>query len=154
MCSYNPASPSSIYFSLGDVIAALGFTLAIQQFLKPIYLFRLQAYGIKLTYLFFFIFLGFISVVIAAILPSLPIAHSSPLGYPIVWELLGAILIGFAYGVTAFISLRPARIYHRNLLSFVRSAATLLSKADDGDRVSFAEDLSYNLPTLTHVQGA
>src|SRR4030095_13650736 len=89
MCSYNPVQPANIYFSLGDVIAALGFTLAIQQFLKPIYLFRLQAYGITFKYLVVPIFLGFLSVIFAAILPSLPIIHHSPLGYPIVWELLG-----------------------------------------------------------------
>ena len=36
-CLYNPAQPAPTYFTLGNAISALGFTLAIQQFLKPIY---------------------------------------------------------------------------------------------------------------------
>jgi hypothetical protein len=59
MCSYNPAQPSPVYFSLGNAIAALGFTLAVQQFLKPIYLFRLRAYGLRLRYVLVVIFSGF-----------------------------------------------------------------------------------------------
>lgn len=147
-CSYNPTQPASIYFGIGEAIAALGFTLAIQQFLKPIYQFRLRAYGLKLWYIFLGIFLGFISAVIAAFLPNLPIAHNSFFSYPVVWELLGAILIGAVYGVTAFISLTPARTYNWNLLPFARAAGHLLSKADDSDRVSFAEDLFHNFPLL------
>ncbi len=147
-CSYNPAQPANIYFGMGEAIAALGFTLAIQQFLKPIYLFRLRAYGLKLWYIFLCIFLGFISVVFAALLPNLPIAHNSTFSYPLIWELLGAVLIGGAYGVTAFISLTPARAYNWSLLPFVRAAGHLLSEADDSDRVSFAEDLSLNFPQL------
>jgi hypothetical protein len=50
MCSYNPAQPASIYFTVGDAIAALGFTLAIQQLFKPIYLFRLRARGLKIIH--------------------------------------------------------------------------------------------------------
>jgi hypothetical protein len=42
LCAYDPRQPFAIYFSLGDAIAALGFTLAVQQLLKPIYLFRLE----------------------------------------------------------------------------------------------------------------
>jgi hypothetical protein len=35
-CSYNPASPALIYFSLGEVVGALAFTLAVQQLLRKI----------------------------------------------------------------------------------------------------------------------
>jgi hypothetical protein len=49
LCSYNPAQPSPTYFTIGDAVAALGFTLAILQLIKPIYLFRLRALGLKLT---------------------------------------------------------------------------------------------------------
>ena len=141
MCSYNPAQPSPVYFSLGNAIAALGFTLAVQQFLKPIYLFRLRAYGLRLRYVLVVIFIGFFCAVVATVLPNLPISHSSFFEYPIVWELIGGLLISAAYGVIAFISLIPARIYDFNLIPFVRAASLLLSAAEDADRVSFAEDL-------------
>ena len=40
-CSYDPGKPHIVYFDIGSAIAALGLTLAIQQLLRPIYLFRL-----------------------------------------------------------------------------------------------------------------
>ena len=41
MCKYDPQTPSQSYFTIGDAVAALAFTLAVQQFLKPIYQFRI-----------------------------------------------------------------------------------------------------------------
>jgi hypothetical protein len=45
-CDYDPAAPFSVYFSLGEVVGALGFTLAVQQLLEPIYRFRLGALAV------------------------------------------------------------------------------------------------------------
>jgi hypothetical protein len=42
-CAYDPAKPFSVYFSVGNAVGALAFTLAVQQLLKPIYRFRLAA---------------------------------------------------------------------------------------------------------------
>lgn len=153
-CLYNPAHPNGIYLSIGNAISALGFILAIQQLLKPIYQFRLKAYGIKLRYLLYPIFIGFFCSVIAAILPSLPIQRTSPLGYPIFWEVIGGLFIVASYALTAFISLRPAHLFNFNLVFFVRAAADLLSKAEDADRVSFAEDLSRNIEKLINYTKA
>ena len=58
LCAYNPAQPSPTYFTVGNAIAALGFTLAIQQLFKPIYRFRLRAYGLRILYLVWAVFLG------------------------------------------------------------------------------------------------
>ena len=88
-CLYNPAQPSLVYFSVGDAIAALALTLAIQQFLNPIYRFRLRAYGLRIGYLILPVFLGFVFSVIAALLPSLPLSRRYFLEYPIVWEIIG-----------------------------------------------------------------
>ena len=141
LCAYNPAQPTPTYFTLGNAIAALGFTLAIQQLFKPIYLFRLRAYGLRIIYLLSAVFMGAICAIVAMVLPNLPILHEGLLEYPIAWELLGGLLISVAYGIAAFISVRPARINPFNLLPFVRAALALLSAANDDDRVSFAEDL-------------
>jgi hypothetical protein len=51
LCAYNPSQPAPTYFTVGDGIAALGFMLAIQQLFKPIYRFRLRAYGLRIVYL-------------------------------------------------------------------------------------------------------
>jgi len=141
MCAYNPAQPSFSYFSVGDAIAALAFTLAIQQLFKPIYLFRLRVYGLSITKLSIAVFAGAFCCIVAMILPNMPINHTGILEYPIFWELFGGLLIFGAYGTTAWVSLKPARIYALNLHTFVGAAASLLSEASDDDRVSFARDL-------------
>jgi hypothetical protein len=148
MCWYNPALPSPVYFTLGNAIAALGITLAIQQFIKPIYLFRVRAYGLRLSYFILPVFLGFLCTMAAMIMPNLPMSHTSPLEYPIVWEFLGGIFIGIPYALIAFISIRPARLHNFNTFSFVQAAMVLLSEADDADRAAFARDLLRNIDIL------
>jgi len=67
---------------LGNAIAALAFTFAIQQLVKPIYRFRLRAYGLKLIYLSGAIFAGAVCSLVAMALPNLPISHEGPFEYP------------------------------------------------------------------------
>ena len=141
LCAYNPAQPTPTYFTVGDAIAALGFTLAIQQLFRPIYRFRLRAYGLRILYLVWVVFLGAICSVIALLLPNLPISHSGFLEYPLTWELFGGLLISGAYAVVAMVSLKPAHLYSFNLIPFVRAASDVLSSADDDDRATLADDL-------------
>lgn len=150
-CAYNPARPAIVYFNIGDAVAALGFTFAVQQFLRPIYKFRISAYRLKIQYLYVLLFMGFTCTVIGAILPNVEIGRSNPLSYPIVWEIIGGLIIGAAYAATTFISLRPARVYRFNLRAFISAGATLLSAADDDTRADFALDLlrsPHNIRTL------
>jgi len=153
-CFYNPNDPANIYFSIGEAIAALGFMIVILQFLKPIYLFRLRAYGVKTEYLFLLILIGFLGTVIAALLPSFPGRYTSFWEYPLFWEILAAVFIGATYAFTTFIALRPPLIRDRTLIPFVSAGASFLSEANDTDRVSFAEDLYYNLPRIMHYASA
>ena len=71
LCAYNPAQPAPTYFTVGDAIAALGFMLAIQQLFKPIYQFRLRAYGLRILYLAWAVFLGALGSVVAMLLPNM-----------------------------------------------------------------------------------
>jgi hypothetical protein len=73
LCAYNPAQPAPTYFTVGDAIAALGFMLAIQQLFKPIYRFRLRAYGLGILYLALVVFLGALCSVVPLLLPNLPL---------------------------------------------------------------------------------
>ena len=75
------------------------------------------------------------------LVPNIGVHHSGPLSYPIFWEFLGATVISITYGVVAFISLSPARIFAWNLHLFVRAGGKLLSGATEDDRWSFAEDV-------------
>jgi hypothetical protein len=141
LCAYNPAQPSPTYFTVGNAIAALGFTLAIQQLFKPIYRFRLRAYGLRILYLVWAVFLGALCSAAALLLPNLPVSHSGFLEYPLSWELVGGLLIGGTYAVVAGVSLRPARLYSFNLVPFVDAASDVLAAANDDDRVGIADDL-------------
>lgn len=123
LCSYNPAQPTPTYFTVGDAIAALRFMLAIQQLFKPIYLFRLAAYGLRILYLALAVFVGALCSVVALLLPNLPLSHTGLFEYPITWELLGGLFIGGAYAVVGAVSLTPARVHSFNLIPFVRAAS-------------------------------
>ncbi len=115
-----PGAARATYFTVGDAIAALGFMLAIQQLFKPIYRFRLRAYGLRILYLAWAVFLGALCSVVALLLPNLPLSHNGLFEYPITWELIGGLFIGGAYAVVAVVSLKPARLHSFNL---IRSSA-------------------------------
>jgi hypothetical protein len=151
LCACNPAQPTPTYFTVGNAIAALAFTLAVQQLLKPIYLFRLRAYGLRISYLAWAVFLGALCSVVALLLPNLPVSHSGLFEYPITWELMGGFFIGGAYAVVAVVSLKPARLHSFNLMPFVSAASYAFSNANDDDRASLANDIlrdSRNLEKL------
>jgi hypothetical protein len=109
-CQYNPGLPASVYFSLGEAVGALAFTLAVQQLLRPIYRFRLAARRLRLSRLYMLVFAGAAATLIASALPSLPIPRDSPWAYPVVWEILGALLFFAAYGAVVVAMVRPVRV--------------------------------------------
>jgi hypothetical protein len=148
LCQYNPAAPSAIYFSIGEVVGALAFTLAVQQLLKPIYRFRLSVRYLSLTHLYICVFAGVGAVAIAALVPNFPILHSRPWGYAIVWEIAAAVLFVAAYGAVALAIVRPVRVRERRIPDFARGAATMLSAASEIDHVDLLEDLRRSLPAL------
>jgi hypothetical protein len=148
LCYYDPANPTVVYFSIGDAIAALSIALALPQFLKPIFIFRLASRWLSLPVIYAMVFLGVLVVATGALLPSLPISRSSILGYPIAWELAGALLFLTTYGALALSVVKRARVRRGRVEAFVRSAAKLLSEADTKDYVDFASELEANISQL------
>jgi hypothetical protein len=148
LCQYNPASPTSIYFSLGEAVGALAFTLAVQQLLRPIYRFRLAVRGLKLSRLYMLVFAGVAAALIAALLPSLPVLHGSPAGYPVVWEIVAALFFAAAYGAVGIAMVRPVRVRPSGIPQFARGIATLLSAANETDHVDLSQDVFESLPIL------
>lgn len=141
MCRYNPEVPSPTYFTIGNAVAALGLTLAVQQFLKPIYQFRLSARGLKFSYAVIAVFIGAVFAVIAAAAPSIVFLRGSMFGHPINWEIASGLVICSAYAIVAIIALRPAVVTKRNIDDFTWAGSQLLSEATDEDRLSFAKDI-------------
>lgn len=148
LCEYDPAKPAVIYFTLGDVAAALSVTLLIHQFLKPIYEFRLWARRLSVQKLYISIFLGAVAAFTAALLPHLPLDRSTVVAYPVFWELVAAVLFGLAYAVLAYASVRPALLRAGEYSRFIQGAADFLAKADERGQVDFAFELSRNIGPL------
>ncbi|OAN49513.1 hypothetical protein [Magnetospirillum moscoviense] len=150
-CAYDPANTAIVYFTLGDVVAALGVTLIVPQFLKPIYLFRLKVRRISLIAIYGLVFVGTLPIAIAALLPQFPIPRVAIIGHPLFWEFVGIILFVTAYGSLAFGSLAPITIRAGTVERFVRAGAALLEEGNERDCVDFAGDLARNLPFLIRL---
>ena len=141
----------TVYFSIGDAVAGLGIFLIIPQFLKPIYFFRLRVIGIGLRTLYAMAGLGFICVVIAALVPWLPETVPSLIRAPLVWELAGASLYAACYTALGWVYIFPARANARSITQYVRAGSNLLASASEEDRVEFAADILANIKKLIKI---
>lgn len=140
-CKYDPKAPSPTYFTIGDAIAALAVTFAINQFLKPLYRLRLNVIGIGFGTIVSFVFFGAALSVVAAIVPSLSFLHGTPLSYPLNWEIMGGIIIGIIFGFFAWITLKKTNITRQNIHNFSAYGISFLSEANDDERSQFAREL-------------
>ena len=147
-CSYDPSSPSRIYFSIGEGIAAIAILLVFTQLLRPIIKFRLSVskFGQQTAYILFF---GAISCVfIAAILPFIPGNALPLLGYPVFWEIMAGLLfllvsVGFLWTFN-----NKAKFNKRNYKQFVNNATILIAKGDDGDLKELAVEILDSIPEI------
>jgi len=141
----------TVYFSIGDAVAGLGIFLIIPQFLKPVYFFRLRVIGIGLRTLYAAAGLGFICVVIAALVPLLPASVPSLIRAPLLWELAGATLYAMCYTALGWVYIFPARAGVRSITQYVRAGSNLLASASEEDRVEFAADILANIKKLIRI---
>lgn len=151
LCNYDPSAPAPNYFTLGNAVTALAFTLAVQNFLKPIYVFRLAIRRITTRRLYGMVFAGAFSCVIAALVPRMTFLHSSPIGYAIVWELLATVLFLMAYGAVAIAAAVPIKVKPKRVPRFAQAAAQLISEAGESDHLELLKDLRESLPTLIRL---
>ena len=141
----------TVYFSIGDAVAGLGIFLIIPQFLKPVYFFRLRVIGIGLRTLYAAAGLGFICIVIAALVPLLPTMVPSIIRTPLMWELAGAGLYAMCYTALGWVYIFPARVSARSITQYVRAGSNLLASASEEDRVEFAADILANIKKLIRI---
>ena len=78
----------------------------------------------------------------------MPIARGGIFSYPIFWEIVAGFIISAVYAISALLILRPTKIFNFNIITFVRSAGSLLSQNTVEDQVKFAQDLRYNIETI------
>jgi hypothetical protein len=144
----------TVYFSIGDAIAGLGLFLLIPQFLKPIYVFRLRVLGVGLRVLYALPALGFISVLIAAIVPLFPETVPLLIRMPLIWEMLAALLWAASYSVLGWVSIIPAHPSPKSIAGYVRAGVNLLAGAKEEDRVEFAGEIVANVKNLIRIADA
>lgn len=147
-CAYNPALPSPTYFTLGNAVAALAFTLAVHTFLRPIYRLRLGVRYLSLSRLYVLIFSAVGVTAIAALVPSFPILHGGWWGYPITYEILATLMFAVAYGAVAIAVTRPVQVAENRVEHFARWVARLLSEATEADHLDLLQDLRLSVPRL------
>jgi hypothetical protein len=149
LCNYNPAAPTSIYLSIGEAVSALGFILAVQQLLKPIYSFRLRARFGSLQLLYGLMLIGASCSFIAAILPSIPaLQQRGPFSYPLIWEIIAGLFFVAAYLAIIVAIIWPVLADAKSISRFAQAAARLLSAANDKDCIDFIQDLHRSLPVI------
>src|SRR6185436_13863209 len=141
----------TVYFSIGDAVAALGIFLIIPQFLKPIFLFRLRVIGIGLRTLYGMAALGFLCVLTAALVPLLPEWVPAPLRATLLWEVAGGMSFALCYTALGWVYIFPARAGTRSIKQYVRAGSNLLASASEEDRVEFAADIVANIKRLIRV---
>ena len=150
MCSYDPSNPP-VYFSLGDAVAAIAVTLALQSFMKPVYRLRLATRYLNLTRLYALIFVGVGLTVVAATVPSLPFLGSAIWRYSILWEVLATLFFVAAYGAVAITIVRPIRVREKQVERFTNAVANMLTEASEDDHVDIVPDIGSSLPTLVKL---
>jgi len=144
--------PDFVAITIGHVIAALAFTISIQQFLKPIHRFRLKVWGIALNWIFIAVFSGAALVFFGSFLRYAAFEWTTSS-----WLVPSLEIVG-EFGQEALIDLNiwpltPAKLTKRNSPRFSRAAFDLLSKAGDDDYVSLFKDITYNIIPLSRLAG-
>ena len=138
----------TVYFSIGDAVAALGIFLIIPQFLKPIYFFRLRVIGIGLRTLYGMAAIGFLCVLTASLVPLLPGWVPAPIRTTLIWEVAGGLSFAVCYTALGWVYIFPARAGTRSIRQYVRAGSKLLASASEEDRVEFAADIVANIKKL------
>src|SRR4051812_42046994 len=126
-----PVNNPTIYFGLGEAVGALGFTIAFQQLLKPIYVFRLNARYFSVRTLYAIVFAGAAAVMIAVTSVVFELWRSVPLLDPFLIQIVGAMLFIVAYGAVATALVFPVTVRPYFVTKFAQSSARLLSSASE-----------------------
>lgn len=152
MCNYDPNGPAITYFGIGEAVAALSVTLAIPQFLKPIYRLRLSLQPIRLRHIYYLVFLGSLCVLISAIIPNVGEPITPLLSYPVFWEFLAGVSFFVAFSALAVAYLTKAKLGRKDCERFVRTSADFLAHATPQDYSDFSEDLARSIvPAITRA---
>lgn len=143
LCSYNPAKPNNVYFSIGDVVAAIALLLAFSQLITPTLMFRLKVSNNAAWIAAILFLMAVISVFAAAILPNFSGAAIPLLGYPVFWEVMGGALVVCASLLlsTYFFN---AVFNRKNHKKFFEASRSIVVRGIDQDLRALADEVRYS----------
>lgn len=148
LCSYNPAKPNNVYFSVGDAVAAIALLLAFSQLMTPTLKFRLKIGGMA-AWVAASLFIAAVMVIFAAaILPNIPGPAVPLLGYPIFWEVTGGVLVFCASLVLFVYSLRAAVFNKNNYKKFFNAALSIIARGSEQDLRALADEVRNSAPAI------
>lgn len=150
-CAYNPQAPATVYFTIGDGVAALSLLLLIPQFVKPLYEFRMSMRRMNRTWLYVVATISFLLLLIAAVVPQTPFAGATVVGWPIFWELVAGGGFLYCYSVLAVSYLLPAKVTQGTAEPFARGTARFLAHASSADHTDYARELKHNIKPLLRI---
>lgn len=156
-CRYDAASPSSVYLSLGDVLAALGLLLAFTQLASPHQKLRAQIRPMAVRSAVCLFLAAFLCALIGSLLPQTPFKGVVVVGYPIAWELAGSVSILAGALTLAHVLLTPARLSAQNVDRYLSTIAKWITRGTDVSLTTVAVELEESVPTLvrlTHEHGS
>ncbi|MGF6774893.1 hypothetical protein [Paraburkholderia sp. GAS334] len=151
-CQYNPLKPNNAYLTLGDALAALGLVIAFLQLGTPTVRLRnrIRAQMIKLAFALFLLVFAFTGY--AALIPSLySLPPSSPLGYPVVWELAGALSGLIAFVIVAYSYFWPTKFSRRNAQGFAQAGMYTLAAGDTDALRALSVEIASNAGRLVQA---
>lgn len=154
-CQYNPLKPNNSYLTLGDALAALGLVIAFLQLGTPAVRLRnrIRARVIRWAFglfVFVFLFTGY-----AALIPSLyTTPPSSPLGYPVLWEVAGALSGLVAFVTVAYSYFQPTKFSPRNAREFAQACHYTLAAGDTDALRALSVEIVSNVGRLVEAASA
>jgi len=143
LCTYDPLKPGVVYFTIGEAIGSIALLLAFTQLVTPTLKFRLRVRRNVAIISAALFALAFISVVIAAVIPSV-LGYVIPiLGFPIFWEVVAAGFIVGGVACLGFIYLRPTKFIERNYKSYFDACMRAVSGGDERELGLLSEEVGH-----------
>ena len=139
--SYDPANPT-VYFDIGEAIAAIGILLAFISLANPNRRFRWRLGWFRLRTAYFLFFFGILCVLIAAGIPVAPFKICGVAGWPLFWEVLAG--LAFTLGSLGLIlsGARPVKLTKRTGRTFFGLCYSVIARGDDQELGALAEEIA------------
>ncbi|MEX3941599.1 hypothetical protein AB4Y44_18985 [Paraburkholderia sp. BR10937] len=154
-CQYNPLKPNNSYLTLGDALAALGLVIAFLQLGTPAVRLRNRIRARVIRWAFALFVLVFAFTGYAALIPSLyTTPPNSPLGYPVLWELAGALSGLVAFVTVAYSYFQPTTFSRRNAREFAQACHYTLAAGDTDALRALSVEIGRNIGRLVEAASA